>query len=91
MTPSQTAIEAHTREEMKPKRAAARRYLPASPFNVPATPEPLAERFAVKDLVSHDTYGLGTVISVEDDVAVLVDFGTQRARIVAPYPKLVKL
>jgi hypothetical protein len=76
---------------MKTTRAAARRYLPASPFNVPETPAPPIERFAVSDRVSHDTYGLGTVIAVEEDVAVLVDFGTKRARIVAPYPKLVKL
>lgn len=76
---------------MKPTRAAARRYLPASPFNVPAAPPAPVEQFAVSDRVSHDTYGLGTVIKVEQDVAVLVDFGTQRARIVAPYPKLVKL
>jgi hypothetical protein len=76
---------------MKPTRAAARRYLPASPFNVPEAPAPPVEQFAVSDRVSHDTYGLGTVISVEADVAVLVDFGTRRARIVAPYPKLVKL
>jgi hypothetical protein len=76
---------------MKPKRAAARRYLPASPFNVLATPAPPIEQFAVSDRVSHDTYGLGTVITVENDVAILVDFGTLRARIVAPYAKLVKL
>lgn len=76
---------------MKPKRAAARRYLPASPFNVPATVAPPVERFEVHDRVSHDKYGLGTVIAVEDEVAVLIDFGAQIARIVAPYPKLVKL
>lgn len=76
---------------MKPKRAAARRYLPASPFNVPATPEPPVEQFVVGDRVSHDKYGLGSVIAVEDGVAIVVDFGTQRARILAPYPKLDKL
>ena len=81
----------HTGSEMKPKRAAARRYLPASPFNVPAAPPPRIEQYAVHDRVSHDKYGLGTVIAVEDGVAVLVDFGTERARIVAPYAKLVKL
>jgi hypothetical protein len=82
---------AHTGAEMKPKRAAARRYLPASPFNVPAALVPPVEQFALQDRVSHDKYGLGKVIAVEDGVAVLVDFGTQRVRIVAPYAKLVKL
>ena len=76
---------------MKPKRAATRRYLPTSPFNVPGRVAPPVEQFAVRDLVSHDKYGLGTVIAVEDGVAVLVDFGTQTARVVAPYAKLVKL
>jgi hypothetical protein len=76
---------------MKPKRAAVRRYLPSSPFNAQAAPEPIVEQFALHDKVSHDKYGLGLVIAVEDGVAVLVDFGTVQARIVAPYPKLVRL
>ncbi|WP_281284044.1 hypothetical protein [Nonomuraea deserti] len=42
-------------------------------------------------MVSHDTYGLGSVIGVEEGVAVLVDFGAQTRRITAPYPKLFKL
>ncbi|MEU9890120.1 hypothetical protein [Sphaerisporangium sp. NPDC051011] len=41
--------------------------------------------------MSHDRYGLGRVVGVDDDVAVLVDFGTETYRIHAPYPKLVKL
>jgi hypothetical protein len=45
----------------------------------------------VNDQVTHDRYGLGVVIGVEDEVAVLVDFGTQRERITAPYAKLTKL
>jgi predicted RNA-binding protein (virulence factor B family) len=43
------------------------------------------------DMVTHDRYGLGTVVGVEEEVAVLVDFGTQRERITAPYSKLTKL
>jgi hypothetical protein len=78
-------------EVMKPTRAAARRYLPSSPFNVPATAAPPVEHFAINDQVSHDKYGLGLVIGVDEGIAVLVDFGTQQARIAAPYPKLVKL
>jgi hypothetical protein len=75
---------------MKPSRAAPRRYLPGSPFNVPI-PECPVETFALKDMVTHDKYGLGVVLGVEDDTAVLVDFGTQRLRIRLPCAKLFKL
>ncbi|WP_327582168.1 hypothetical protein OHA25_40385 [Nonomuraea sp. NBC_00507] len=71
--------------------AAARRRLPGSPFNVAEPPPPPIEQFAVRDQVSHDKYGLGRVIAVEQDVAVLVDFGAETRRINAPYAKLVKL
>jgi hypothetical protein len=69
---------------------AARRPLPGSPFNKPHV-APIVKQFAVDDRVTHDTYGLGKVIGVEDEVAVLVDFGTQTQRITAPYHKLFKL
>ncbi|WP_183651536.1 hypothetical protein [Nonomuraea dietziae] len=75
---------------MKPTRA-ARRPLPGSPFNRPAAPLPPPEQFELQDRVSHDKYGLGLVIGVEEDVAVLVDFGTEKLRISAPYPKLFRL
>ena len=52
---------------------------------------PVIKQFALHDRVTHDTYGLGTVIGVEDEIAVLVDFGTQEQRITAPYDKLFKL
>jgi hypothetical protein len=77
-------------EVMKPSRAAARRHLPTSPFKAPEAAPPL-EQFALQDLVSHDTYGLGRVIGVEPDSAVLVDFDLHKRRIPAPYTKLVKL
>ena len=48
------------------------------------------EEFTVHDLVTHDRYGLGRVISTEADSA-LVDFGTMQCRISAPYAKLTKL
>lgn len=48
------------------------------------------EQFAAHDLVTHDRYGLGRVISTETDT-VLVDFGGARYRISAPYAKLTKL
>ncbi len=74
---------------MKPARAATRRYLPGSPFNTPPVVRPVKE-FAVEDQVTHDRYGLGRVISA-DEHGVLVDFGTNKERITAPYTKLTKL
>ena len=73
----------------KASRAAARRHLPGSPFNAPA-PAPPAERFAAGDQVTHDKYGLGVVLGVEDQ-AVLVDFRPDQRRIPLPCAKLTKL
>ncbi len=39
----------------------------------------------------HDKYGLGRVLVVEDDTAVVIDFGDQRVRITTPCAKLTKL
>jgi hypothetical protein len=74
---------------MKPSRAAPRRFLPGSPFK-PPPPEP-QEQFAVDDQVTHDRYGLGLVIGVEDELALLVDFGQHKQRIPVPCSKLTKL
>ena len=82
---------------MKPPRSTSgRRPLPGSPFNVPVVEVP-AETYEQRDLVSHDKYGLGSVLDVEGQTdaegqtAVFVDFGTQRVRIALPCAKLVKL
>lgn len=75
---------------MKPARAENRRYLPTSPFK-PPPPAPPADIFAVQDMVTHDKYGLGRVIRVDDDTAVVVDFGAQQVRLVMPCAKLSKL
>ena len=75
---------------MKPTRAATRRYLPGSPFNKPAVVRPI-EHYAVHDQVTHEKYGLGRVIGVEDEIAVLVDFGSLQQRITTPDSKLTKL
>ncbi|MGE5135390.1 MAG: hypothetical protein ACM32E_21075 [Gemmatimonadota bacterium] len=72
----------------RPARAVTRRPVPGSPFNK-RPPEPV-KKFSVHDLVTHDRHGLGRVISTEAD-AVLVDFGTVKYRITAPYAKLTKL
>jgi hypothetical protein len=75
---------------MKPARAAARRFLPTSPFGPPAAAPP-AEQFAARDQVTHDRYGLGRVISVEADATLVVDFGSCCVRIMTPCAKLTKL
>lgn len=77
-------------KRMKPARAATRHYLPTSPFKPPPD-EPPPEVFAVQDQVVHDKYGLGRVLVVEDDTAVVIDFGDQRIRIATPCAKLTKL
>ena len=74
---------------MKAPRLAAQRRLPTSPFSAPA-PAPPAETFAVHDQVTHDTYGLGVILGVEDN-AVLVDFRPHHRRIPLPCAKLTKL
>jgi hypothetical protein len=75
---------------MKPARAATRRLLPTSPFG-PAPTAPPAEQFAEQDQVTHDKYGLGRVISVQDDDTLVIDFGARRMRITMPCAKLAKL
>jgi branched-subunit amino acid aminotransferase/4-amino-4-deoxychorismate lyase len=77
---------------MNTYRALPRRPLPGSPFNVAETAVPIEEeRYSVDDKVTHDKYGLGTVISVEEGVGVLVDFGSHKQRLRTPCAKLVKL
>jgi transcription elongation factor GreA-like protein len=68
---------------------ALKRHLPTSPFKARVVPE--AKHFAVGDQVTHDMYGLGRVIGVEDGIAVLVDFGSAQERILSPYAKMTKL
>jgi hypothetical protein len=75
---------------MKPSRAGPRRHLPSSPFNV-VVPDCPVETFAVHDQITHDKYGLGVVLAVEGDTALLVDFGTHKMRVVIPCAKLMKL
>ena len=76
---------------MRPLRSGvARRQLPGSPFNVPVVEEP-AETYERGDLVTHDKYGLGNVLETEDEIALVVDFGTHRVRLALPCAKLFKL
>ncbi|CAL9489627.1 hypothetical protein OOK44_15850 [Streptomyces cellulosae] len=71
------------------KPAAPKRHLPTSPFKVPVAPAP--KHFDTGDQVTHDVYGLGRVVGIEDGVAALVDFGSTQMRILSPYPKMTKL
>ena len=75
---------------MKPAPAATRRFLPTTPIKPPPPAGPV-EQFAVQDQVTHDKYGLGRVVSVEDDTALVIDFRTHRVRITTPCAKLTKL
>jgi hypothetical protein len=78
---------------MNSYRAPPRRPLPGSPFNAAQTAAAPseAERYSVNDKVTHDKYGLGTIIGVDEGVGVFVDFGSHRQRLRTPCSKLVKL
>ena len=66
------------------------RALPGSPFNQP--PAVAIVAYAMSDRVSHDRYGLGTVVGTENgNAAVLVDFGPKVLRVALPTTKMVKL
>lgn len=73
---------------MKSRSAASRRHLASSPFQ--AEPEQVVEVFSLDDRVSHDKYGLGRVVGVEE-AAVTVDFGDRTVRLTSPFPKMTKL
>ncbi|HEY3529545.1 MAG TPA: hypothetical protein VGK78_10365 [Nocardioides sp.] len=51
---------------------------------------PIIEQYALNDLVSHDSYGMGRVINVEP-AAVTVDFRSQTVRIASPFQKMARL
>ncbi|GAA2290610.1 hypothetical protein GCM10010415_72880 [Streptomyces atrovirens] len=71
------------------KSAAPKRHLPTSPFKAPVTPP--AKEFAVGDQVTHDMYGLGRVVGIEEGIAAVVNFGSEERRILSPYSKMTKL
>lgn len=73
---------------MSTPRAVSRRPS-GSPFKLVA-PAPV-EVYSVGDRVTHDRYGMGRVITVEPDIAVGVDFGAQKIRVVSPYSQMTKL
>lgn len=63
---------------------------PRGPFSVLPV-DPPVEQFAVRDRVTHDKYGLGWVVLVEEDDAVIVVFGSRKVRILSPFARLTKL
>jgi hypothetical protein len=71
------------------KPAAPKRHLPTSPFKAPVAPA--SKHFTLGEQVTHDVYGLGRVVSIEDGIAALVDFGSVQMRVLSPYTKMTKL
>jgi hypothetical protein len=68
--------------------AGRRRHLATSPFR--PDPEPIIEQYAINDLVSHDSYGMGRVVQVEA-AAVTVDFGPKTVRVMSPFHKMTRI
>jgi len=64
------------------------RRLATSPFNREPVAPVVPEVFALDDRVSHDKYGLGTVVGVNGTREVIVNFGSETRRISLPNPKL---
>jgi hypothetical protein len=67
---------------------ARRHHLTNSPFQPEVDRE--VERFECGDVVCHDSYGMGHVVSLEAQ-AVTVDFRTATVRITSPFQKMSKL
>ena len=47
--------------------------------------------FELDDLVTHEKHGLGRVLLVEGDAAVVVDFAPMKVRITAPFARMIML
>lgn len=75
-------------EVMTTSSGARRRHLASSPFK--PDPEQTIEQYAVGDMVSHDSYGMGRVVGLEGS-AVTVNFGSQTVRVTSPFNKMSKL
>ncbi len=66
-----------------------RRYHPSSPFQ--AKPEVAAEVYEVGARVSHDTFGLGRIVSLQGTQSAQVDFGAEVKHIPLPCAKMTNL
>lgn len=73
---------------MKTSASAPRRRLATSPFA--DRPEPVIEKYAVDEMVTHDRLGLGRVVA-EGGGTVVVAFGSDHVRIPSPFTRLTKL
>ena len=62
-----------------------------SPFAKPPTEPVEPEVFGMNDRVSHDKWGLGTVVRLDGTRAVIVNFGAETRRIELPSMKLCRL
>lgn len=71
--------------------ATRRRFLPTSPFNVPEVEAPPVEPFTVGEKVSHDKYGVGTVVAVEGETSILLDCGNGPFRVASNGTSLNRL
>ncbi|MBC7595286.1 MAG: hypothetical protein H7288_15325 [Kineosporiaceae bacterium] len=69
--------------------ARSRRHLSSSPFKPPVE-EPVVI-YEIGERVTHDTYGLGRIIGLENGIAVSIDFGSFTKRINLPSKKLFPL
>ncbi len=49
------------------------------------------EQYELDDLVTHEKYGLGRVILVDGEAAVVVDFTPRKVRIITPFARMTKL
>jgi hypothetical protein len=76
---------------MSTSRPRAARHLSTSPFNREPAEPVVPEVFAIDDRVTHDKYGLGTVVSVDGTREVIVNFGAETRRLALPNPKLALL
>jgi hypothetical protein len=62
-----------------------------SPFAKPPVEPVEPEVYAVDDRVSHDKWGLGTVVRLDGTRALIVNFGAETRRIEVPSPKICRL
>ncbi|MEJ7636216.1 hypothetical protein [Aeromicrobium sp.] len=66
-----------------------RRYHASSPFQ--AGPEVIDEVYEVGARVSHDTFGLGRIVSIQGTQSAQVDFGDEVKHIPLPCAKMTNL
>lgn len=80
----------HT-EPVSRRTAVTRRPIPGSPFAPPPPRVSAKERFTADDRVTHDRYGLGTVVRVLDDELVAVKFRSSDSPVCVTHVKLTRL